>query len=811
MRLVIAEKEELAKAIADAISVSNQKKDGYYDCGNGVLVTYCMGHMLSLCTLEEHAEVDGEGSGWNKSLHPYKPSVWRKKVTPKPYIQAQYQKIKTLIQEAKEIIHAGDPDEEGQLIVDEILQFEGIGPNLSEITPQELKSGSFQKKYSVPVYRLQTNDNTPSIIQKEMKAMRPNQEFLYLGVQAEARSLADFLYGVNLTRAYTLKAQSLGYVGLVSIGRVQTPILGMIVRRTRDYQNHKESFYFPISGTFGSGEQKITARYQPKEGDPTDEKGNILEESFAKDIVAQIPAGSVVQVESLKRENKQKQPPLLYNLLKLQIDANTAWGYKPSEVDSITQSLRDKKLITYNRSDSQYLREEHHEQAPQVFETVSALLQVIGKGKNALLENILKFVPDANFSLMSRVFNAKKVTAHHAIIPTFNSDFGGVKLSEQEANIYCMIAMRYLLQFFPPMEYEQTSFTLVYGNTHTFKGTSQKITKQGWTSVQADEDKEEEFQILDTSFLQEGGECEVAQIKYTRTKTKPKPLYKYTTLLADLARVANTVKDEHLKALLKEKDKGKEGESGGIGTPATRSAILTKLLEVQFIEENSNGNLIPTDLGTQLYDSLPSDEAKYPDLTAIWFEQQQAIGAGDVSLSEFIEDVFSYTTKFIGEIEKKPFYIKSNAIVCPKCKEGGLIRRKNTKKGKFFWGCSNCPQTYNDLRGKPDTTEAKTAGECPECKEGILTQRGKGKDIFWGCSRFPECKKTFQDYQGKPDIKGENTGRRTVSKVHSCTKCGAGLVRRPTKDKKKHFWGCSNYPECKAIYWEKDGAPVYNN
>jgi DNA topoisomerase-3 len=365
-----------------------------------------------------------------------------------------------------------------------------------------------------------------------------------------------------------------GYTDILSVGRVQTPILGLVVRRDRENENHQKSAYYAIQSKFQAGEVTFTATYRNRPDDPQDEKGRLTDGDRAQTIADAI-TGKMARIASMETKQGETPPPLPYNLLALQADASRLHGISPDKVREITQSLREKhRLITYNRSDSRYLSEEQHADAPAVIAAVAAN------------------VPDFALHLAltdaarkSRAFDSSKVTAHHAIIPTqAKADFA--TLSTDEKRIYLLIARAYLVQFMPPQKWERT-VAVIEVEGHTFVRTSRSILENGWRDFYAGEaehgdddggEKEEAAIPLAT-----GGEASCLSGVRVRKETAPKPLYTMAGLLEDLTRVAQYVRDEKLRKLLVDKDKEKAGEHGGIGTPATRDLIIKTLFDRGFI------------------------------------------------------------------------------------------------------------------------------------------------------------------------------------------------------------------------------------
>ena len=726
MRLFIAEKPELAKAIVEGLG-GGARKSGYYDCG-GDRVTYCIGHMLELMEPEDY---DQKYSKWSLADLPFSAIPWRKKPVAKT--KGQLDVILALLRDATSIVHAGDPDDEGQLIVDEILD---------------------HAKCRKPVQRLLINDNNTKIVRKALASMRDNREFAGLSAAADARSAGDLLYGVNITRAYTLTAQQRGYQGVLHVGRVQTPIIGLVVRRDRQFAAHAASFYYNVTADFAIEGQTFPARYQVTPTDPVDEKGRLTDKAHAEGIAA-VVRGKPARIVSAETKPKEAHPPLPYNLLKLQTDASRKFGMKPDQVKDITQSLREKhKLITYNRSDSEYLSDEQHADAPAVLAAIAAT------AAPALTMVAQKARPD----IKSRAFDSSKVSAHHAIIPT-EATAELSALSDGEQKIYLLIARAYVAQFWPKHQYDQTNI-VVEVEGRRFACRSNVTTAPGWKLLYRNDAGNEDLQgddddlDIDVRALRAGQAGQCADAKADELKTKPAPLYTMATLLTDLTRVAKYVKDERLRKLLIEKDKGKEGEHGGIGTPATRDSIIKNLFDRGYLIEQGK-NVISSEKAREFYDVLP-DQAKFPDMTALWHEQQKAIAAGERDAPSFVRELMDYIAGEIARVAVEGVGIQSQIFACTKC--GKPMRRIRLKADDAaFWACTDreaCKHTMNDKAGVPVEKEVRQVSKlhkCMACGKGLSRRPGTkrpGQKVaipWWGCSGFPECKQTYPDLKGKPD------------------------------------------------------------
>lgn len=717
--LIIAEKPDLAKAIAAAFTDRPKRIDNaYFECGQ-TKITWCFGHMLAL---KDPVDYDPKYKKWLMSDLPIVMIPWSKK--PIADKKKQLATIISLIKAANTIVHAGDPDDEGQLLIDEILEYAG---------PKAIAGK--------PIKRLLINDNNVNVVKKALATMKDNAHYRGLSLSAEARSVADQLYGYNMSRAYTLSANS---GSVLTVGRVQTPILGLVVRRDLENESHQKSFYYEVDARFkfnaGTADQpdilETKGRYLVKPTDNIDDRKRLLDPEAVKKIVTEI-TGQKTIVKNKKTEKKQQPAPLPYNLLKLQMDCSRKFGLNADLVLEITQSLREKhKLITYNRSDCEYLNDEHHVDAADV---LAAIAQTA-----PLFAGIIK---KANPALKSRAFNNAKVTAHHAIIPTQASVDINV-LTQNEANVYQLIARQYIAQFFPVRTYEETKVLLEcpLQNGHLFEAKSILPIAEGWKvlykndtdnkDVGTDEvDSPNNLAVLTLNQIGKNTSAAVLQ-----KETKPKPLYTRASLLGDLSRVAQYIKNDKLRQLLLDKDKGKSGEHGGIGTPATRASIIQGLFDRKFLADKGKA-VVSTPLGREFYAALP-DQAKYPDMTALWHEQQTAISQGQLSIMEFIQGINTYIASEIENVKAQPIKIVSTQSTDS---IGSNRAGKYPSKSTSSKNSGAASKSENSSSG----AESNTVHACPSC--GSNLRKIKGKDgFFWGCSGYPECKKTFKNGRDRP-------------------------------------------------------------
>lgn len=672
MRLFIAEKPQLGAVIAEALG-GGARKSGYIECGQDV-VTWCVGHLLELAPPETH---NPDYAKWKVEHLPLK--IRPVKYQPIERTADQLTVVGELIGKASVIVHAGDPDEEGQLLVDEVLEYFGN---------------------SSPVKRVLINDLNTKAAQKALGELRDNREFQGLYQRALARSIADQLYGFNMTRAYSLAASAKGMKGVLSVGRVQTPILGLIVNRYLANKNHKEVFFHTLTATMAMAgnalrsrlDLKHLAKSPPAGVDPLpslDEKGRIRDEAFAVRVI-EACTGQDAQVVSASVEEKQSQAPLPFALLDLQGAASDELGLSAQATLDITQELREKyKAITYNRSDCGYISTEQFEQAP---ETIALLTKAFaGTSAAGLFANL-----DTNRK--SRAVDDSKITAHTAIIPTptcVNLEL----MSKSERAVYELIVRQYVIQFMPLKRFDAASATFEVEG-YRFNSNATKVLDPGWSGLvkdiasAADDDGEHGsdaapaglFDLLQALAQGQTGKCRTVEAE--RKKTKPLPLYTEKTLLEDLRRVAKYVRDPALRALLVDRDDGKQQEHGGIGTPATRAAMLETLQKRNFYAVEAK-KLVPTPLGISFIQLLP-EIATTPDMTALWHEQQKKIEAGELSVDAFLDELERFIAHQVANVELGDIQFQREGaaaaltLKCPSC-AGELVK---TPKVIACRGCS---------------------------------------------------------------------------------------------------------------------------
>ncbi|WP_432454934.1 DNA topoisomerase III [Agarivorans sp. QJM3NY_29] len=593
MRLYIAEKPSLARAIAAVLPKPQQKLNGYIQLANGDCVTWCIGHLLEQAEPEHY---DARFKQWRLEHLPIFPEQWHWQAKSKT--AAQLRVIKGLIKQASELVHAGDPDREGQLLVDLVIE--------------HCKAKVALKK---SCQRLLLSDLNPAAVSRALKQLKLNQEFAALSTSALARSRADWLYGINLTRAYTLKGQQQGYGGVLSVGRVQTPILGLVVRRDQEIANFVSRPFYQVEAKLRTESGELfSAFWQPSEACKPyqDEEGRVLSRPLAEHVAKRICAQAAF-LQSLKQQDKQQAPPLPYNLSSLQIDAAKRYGYSAKQVLDICQNLYERHtLITYPRSDSRYLPKQHHADAPKV-------LAAIKNNSSDLADAVDDAVPRRQ----SKAWNDAKVDAHHAIIPT-EKRYLAQNLGEAERRVYQLIARQYIAQFYPHYRYAHSE-ALIQIADGMFKASANQLLELGWKSLFPKKKNTEDEPLLPP--LTQGQALHCIEGVVLDKQTQPPKAYTDASLLAAMTGIARYVQDPALKAVLKETD--------GLGTEATRAGIIELLFKRGFLQRQAK-QIHASDSGKALVMALP-ELCTWPDMTAHWEMQLNGISQRNQSYQGFMQ------------------------------------------------------------------------------------------------------------------------------------------------------------------------------
>ena len=619
MKLYIAEKPSLGRAIAAALPKPQKNHQGYIALANGDVVSWCIGHILEQANPENY---DPAFKKWQMAHLPIVPEQWQLK--PKTQTRAQLTVLRKLVKQADEIIHAGDPDREGQLLVDEVIDF--------------LKVPA-QKKQNIQ--RLLISDLNLPAVKRSLANLQSNQLYMPLSISALARSRADWLYGINLTRAYTLQGQKAGFNSVLSVGRVQTPLLGLVVRRQQEISNFIAKNFYDVHAHLQTDSQaKFIAKWQPSDACQPymDEEGRVLNKALAENVVSRINNQTAV-VSEVDEQQKKQAAPLPYNLSSLQIDAAKIYSLNAKLVLDVCQALYEKhKLITYPRSDCRYLPKEHHAQA---------------KGIIAMLANAdetyAKFAQDADSSLKSKAWNNAKVTAHHAIIPTEKSA-NKLTLNPFEKKIYFLIVRQYLAQFYPVYQYNQSRISVLIAGG-TFSANAKTPIAQGWKVLfqrtksksnkvdQSDENTECQLTHQSLPKLVKGEQLQCLHGELISRMTQAPKQFTDASLLSAMTGIARYVSDSTIKKMLRETD--------GLGTEATRAGIIDLLFKRGYLERKGK-NIHATAIGVSLINALPM-AATLPDMTAHW----EATLTNISEKKSRYEDLISPLTLTIAEMIKQ--------------------------------------------------------------------------------------------------------------------------------------------------------------
>lgn len=680
MNLFIAEKPSVAKAIAGELGITG-KGDGFIQCGNDK-ITWCFGHMLEQAEPDDYTPENvprGQNGRkvWRIDELPIIPTNWILK--PKGDAKKQLATIGKLLKEADVIVNAGDPDREGQLLVDEVLEH-------------------FRNTRLVRRFWVSAQDSVS--VRRGLAALKDNTAYAGWADAAKARQRADWLIGMNLSRAYTLRAQRGGSRALLTVGRVQTPTLALVVARDREIEGFKPAPYHTIWANIQYSGGFFTAAWKAKEDQAgLDSEGRLVDTGITDALVEKV-AGKSGIIAEYKQEAKKQNQPLAFALSDITLLSSNKFGYSAEDVLNVCQALYEThKLTSYPRTDCAYLPESQYADAANVLEAIKHVNPDLGR-----------IVDGADPSIKSRAWDDTKITAHHGIIPTMHKG-SKASLTDKERNIYELIVRAYLAQFYPLHEYMQTTMAAeVEGETFTASG--KVITRNGWRDVfhESDEDgnkdpEEGGNQHLPVMKQGDGVTCTRA----IRRDAKTKPLARFTegTLTRAMENIHKFVSDPEHKKMLREGD--------GIGTSATRASIISELKRREFLALKGK-QIVSTTLGRSVIDALP-EVVKSPVLTALYERMLKGIEQGTTKLSTFIVRQEAFILEQVTKANEGAVHIAGGKEAVPvsslhKCMVcgGGLSRRPSRKKGHFWWGCSNfptCKQTYPELKGRPDYSKGR--------------------------------------------------------------------------------------------------------
>ena len=730
MKVCIAEKPSVAREIASVLG-ANTKHDGYYE-GNGYVVTYTFGH---LCTLFEPNDYKRHWKSWDLNNLPMLPEKFETKVVVNSGIQKQFKIVKSLFDKAELVINCGDAGQEGELIQRWVMH---------------------QANYKGEVKRLWISSLTTEAIKEGFENLKPSKKYDNLYHAGFSRAIGDWLLGMNATRLYTVKHG--GYKQVLSVGRVQTPTLAMVVNRFKEIENFKPQPYWELQTLY----RETLFSY---------EEGRFLKKEDGE-VLANKVKESDFQIDSVKKKKGNEYAPKLFDLTGLQVYCNTRFGFSADETLKIVQTLYEQKVVTYPRVDTTFLPND-------VYPKVSGILQKLTNYSNLTQPLLGKKIKKS-----SKVFNDKKVTDHHAIIPTGMQS----RLQYNQQQVYDIIVKRFIAVFYDDC---LVSNTTVLGSASqvVFKTTGKEILKKGWRVVfESSDNKEKEPDILPAFVKGEKGPHEPS---FLEKETKPPNQFTEASLLRAMETAGKQVDDDELRELMKE---------NGIGRPSTRANIIETLFKRKYIIRNKK-QVLPTSAGIQLIDTIQNELLKSAELTGTWEKQLKDIEKGDFSVNAFIKNMKQMVENLVYEVrsetkganisyvqstknkEVKIINKKAVGILserCPKCKQGQLI------KGKLAYGCSAYKTGCDFVL--PFSFHDKKISE----KQYIrLLQKGSTvnlKDFHIGSVKV-EGLIRFDDHF-KLVLEPKNKAVKSIPDKLNCPKCKTGTIVKGNT-----AYGCSNYKE----------------
>ncbi|MEL6672011.1 MAG: DNA topoisomerase 3 [Bacteroidota bacterium] len=738
MIVCIAEKPSVAREIAQVIGAT-ARKDGFLE-GNGYQVTWTFGHF---CTLKAPDDYQAHWKRWDLNTLPMLPPTFETKLIDNGGVKKQFGIIQTLLQTADRVINCGDAGQEGELIQRWVLK---------------------EAKYQGPVQRLWISSLTTEAIRDGFQQLRPAGDFDNLYYAGFSRAIGDWLLGMNATRLYTLKYG--GREQVLSIGRVQTPTLAMLVNRHYEILHFKPQTYWELHTVY----RDTTFQCQ---------KGKIEKKESGEELLNRVK-GQPFTILSVEKKQGKEGPPRLFDLTSLQVHANKKFGFSADKTLKIAQSLYEQKVITYPRVDTTYLPNDLYPKVPGILNNLRQYAAFV----QPLLQSKLR--------KSGKVFNDKKVTDHHAIIPT------GIErnLGVDEQQVYDAITRRFIAAFYPDCLVANTT---VIGESAglKFKATGKEILEPGWRVLYPksskakteEEEKDKEEKIL-PSFVK--GESGPHDPKLVEKQTKPPKPYTEATLLRAMETAGKKVDDEELRDLMK---------ANGIGRPSTRANIIETLFKRKYTRRNRK-QILPTETGIKLIDTIQNELLKSAEMTGQWEKQLREIEAGEYGVRQFVDGMRHMVSNLVVEVRRSQQHIVISAAQaaetkkkapkkakapsevqyqsCPKCREGKLL------KGKSAFGCSRW-KAGCDFRLPFVFLDKKISDK------QLLRMLKKGETVT-----LKGFKQEGQSVAGKIRITGdfhleflpETPTPQKIPKRRTCPKCQQGEVI-----KGKSAYGCSRWKE----------------
>ena len=685
MIVCITEKPSVAKDIANILGAT-VRRDGYFE-GNGYNVTWTFGH---LCCLKEPNDYCEQWKTWNLSSLPMIPQRFGIKLIDDKGIIAQFKTIENLINQADEVINCGDAGQEGELIQRWVMQKAGCNK---------------------PVKRLWISSLTEEKIREGFAKLRPQDDYNNLYHAGLSRAIGDWILGMNATRLYTKKyAQNRN---VLSIGRVQTPTLALIVARHREIENFVPEDFWEIKTLYRDTTFNST-------------KGRYKVEADALDIIEKIKSAPLT-ITSISSKKGKEAPPRLFDLTSLQVECNKKFSFSADDTLKLIQSLYEKKVTTYPRVDTTYLSED-------IYPTIPGVLKAMTPYASLTAPILAHKIPKSK-----KVFDDSKVTDHHAIIPT-NMEPQKAALSHNEKLVYDMIAKRFIAAFYPDCEFSTTT-VLADINGIPFKATGRQILSDGWRAVYSketatpDENAEESNGIMPIFTEGESGPHEPSLLK--KTTQPPKP-YNEGTLLRAMETAGKFVDDELLREAMKE---------NGIGRPSTRAAIIETLFKRRYIRKERK-SLFPTLAGIQLIDTIQEPLLKSAELTGLWENKLRKIERGEFSANQFIDEL----KVLINDIVINVLRDNGNPAINIEVEDE---KQKKSRKAASSQSKAKTPRA-KAATSKPDSDGKAPASPaisdvsqiaCPLCGTGHLL---KGRTAY-GCSNFRSGCSLRLNFEQYPD------------------------------------------------------------
>ena len=756
MKVCIAEKPSVAREIATVLG-ANTKRDGYFE-GNGYAVTYTFGH---LCTLFEPNDYKPYWKSWNLNNLPMLPEKFETKVVDNQGIKKQFNIVKSLFQKAEVIINCGDAGQEGELIQRWVIN---------------------QANYKGEVQRLWISSLTTEAIKEGFLNLKSSKEYDNLYYAGFSRAIGDWLLGMNATRLYTLKHG--GYKQLLSVGRVQTPTLAMLVNRFKEIENFKPQPYWELQTKY-------------RETTFNCEAGRFLKKEEGE-IFANKVKENDFEIISVTKKIGKEYAPKLFDLTGLQVYCNNKFGFTADETLKIVQKLYEQKVVTYPRVDTTFLPND-------VYPKVAGILKKLTHYSTLTQPILAKKIKKS-----SKVFNDKKVTDHHAIIPTGIQ----IKLQYAQQQVYDIISKRFIAVFYDDCKVANTT-VIGKASDVKFKTTGKEIIEKGWRAVfdtstplsagsstpLSNTKSEEKIEkgILPTFIKGEKGPHEPS---FLEKETKPPNQFSEATLLRAMETAGKQVDDDKMRELMKE---------NGIGRPSTRANIIETLFKRKYIQRKKK-QLLPTPTGIQLIDTIQNKLLKSAELTGQWEKRLKEIEQGTFNAGTFIKNMKKMVDNLVYEVRSETKRANISAInlsktipnklkpkktskitlqKCPKCNSGTIL------KGKTAYGCSDYKNGC-DFRLPFSFMDKKTS----ENQYLRLLQKGctvNLKGFKKGTNKVEGLLRLDENFQLKLEEKNTSTplsNRKNITKKISCPKCKKGTIL-----KGKTAYGCSNYKNgCDFIF-----------